>query len=119
MAYSINELVVSSDEIEQRIREGIEKNRKGDFLLKTKAGEKVAVKLKNHKFRFGCNMFMLDEIPDDKHKNEIYKEKLKEFFNMASDMLNIPKFQIETSNIRYATMRIPPGYIALINVPPL
>lgn len=27
MAYSINELVVSSDEIEQRIREGIEKNR--------------------------------------------------------------------------------------------
>ena len=43
----------------------------------------------------------------------------KEFFNMASDMLNIPKFQIETSNIRYATMRIPPGYIALINVPPL
>ena len=53
MAYSINELVVSSDEIEQRIREGIEKNRKGEFLLNTKAGEKVAVKLKNHKFLFG------------------------------------------------------------------
>lgn len=84
MAYDIKDLVVSSDEIEQRIREGIEKNRKGEFLLKTKAGEKVTVKLKNHKFRFGCNMFMLDEIPDDKRKNEIYKEKLIDFFNMAT-----------------------------------
>ena len=28
-------------------------------------------------------------------------------------------FQIETANIRYATMRIPPGYIALLNVPPM
>lgn len=84
MAYDINELIVSSEEIEKRIQEGIEKNRKGDFTLKTKAGEKVAVKLKNHKFRFGCNMFMLDEIPDDKFKNEIYKEKLTDFFNMAT-----------------------------------
>lgn len=84
MAYDINELIVSSAEIEKRIQDGIEKNRKGDFSLKAKAGEKVTVKLKNHKFRFGCNMFMLDEIPDDKSKNEIYKEKLTDFFNMAT-----------------------------------
>ena len=84
MAYDINELIVSSAEIEKRIQDGIEKNRKGNFTVKAKAGEKVAVKLKNHKFRFGCNMFMLDEIPDDKNKNEIYKEKLKDFFNMAT-----------------------------------
>ena len=84
MAYDINELIVSSAEIEKRIQDGIEKNRKGNFTVKAKAGEKVAVKLKNHKFRFGCNMFMLDEIPDDKSKNEIYKAKLTEFFNMAT-----------------------------------
>lgn len=43
----------------------------------------------------------------------------KDFFGIASDMLGIPKFQIETANIRYATTRIPPGYIALLNVPPI
>ena len=43
----------------------------------------------------------------------------RDFFGIASDMLQIPKFQIETANIRYATMRIPPGYIALLNIPPV
>ena len=104
MAYDIHELVVTNDETNKRIQDGIEKNRKGDFTLKTpfKPGEKVHVKLKNHKFRFGCNMFMLDEIPDDKHKNELYKEKLAALFNMATgtppsrrkgirDTIKIPK----------------------------
>ncbi|MGM9666105.1 MAG: endo-1,4-beta-xylanase [Eubacteriales bacterium] len=86
MAYDINELIVTNDETNERIKEGIEKNRKGNFTVKTdlKAGAKVRVKLKNHKFRFGCNIFMLDEIPNDKEKNEKYKEKLKELFNMAT-----------------------------------
>ena len=86
MAYDINELIVTNEETNERIQEGIEKNRKGNFSVKTglKTGEKLSVKLKNHKFRFGCNMFMLDEIPDDKQKNELYKEKLAALFNMAT-----------------------------------
>lgn len=86
MAYDINELIVTNEKTDERIQEGIEKNRKGTFSVKTalKTGEKVIVKLRNHKFRFGCNMFMLDEIPDDKQKNETYKEKLKDFFNLAT-----------------------------------
>lgn len=84
MAYDINELVISNDEINKRIANGIEENRKGNFSIRTKAGSTVSVRLKNHKFRFGCNMFMLDEIPDDLQKNETYKEKLKEVFNMAT-----------------------------------
>lgn len=84
MAYDINELVISNDEIKKRIANGIEENRKGNFSIRTKAGSTVSVRLKNHKFRFGCNMFMLDEIPDDLQKNETYKEKLKEVFNMAT-----------------------------------
>lgn len=43
----------------------------------------------------------------------------RDFFGMAADVLSIPRFQIETANIRYATMRIPPGYIALLNIPPM
>lgn len=86
MAYDINELIVTSKETNERIQEGIEQNRKGNFSVKTglKTGERVSVKLKNHKFRFGCNMFMLDEIPDGPQKNELYKEKFKDLFNMAT-----------------------------------
>ena len=43
----------------------------------------------------------------------------RDLFARASEILGIPKFQIETANIRYATVRIPPGYIALLNIPPV
>ena len=43
----------------------------------------------------------------------------RDFFGMAADILGVPRFQIETANIRYATTRIPPGYIALLNIPPI
>ncbi|MCQ2914011.1 MAG: hypothetical protein MJ247_02320 [Alphaproteobacteria bacterium] len=42
----------------------------------------------------------------------------RDLFQMASDMTEVPKFQIETHNTMYAPQTIPPGYIALINVPP-
>ena len=104
MAYDINELIVTNAETDARIQEGIEKNRKGNFTLKTslKAGEKVSVKLNNHKFRFGCNMFMLDEIPDDKQKNETYKEKLKDVFNLATVPFYWDATEPEEGKTRYA-----------------
>jgi hypothetical protein len=43
----------------------------------------------------------------------------RDFFGAAADILKVPRFQIETANIRYSTMRIPPGYIALLNIPPM
>jgi len=43
----------------------------------------------------------------------------KDFFETAANFLKVPKFQIETANIQYATTRIPPGYIALFNIPPV
>lgn len=42
----------------------------------------------------------------------------KDFFEVAANFLKIPKFQVETANIQYATTRIPPGYIALFNITP-
>ncbi len=103
MAYDINELLITNEETDSRIQDGIEKNRKGDFSLKTPfaPGEKVHVKLKNHKFRFGCNMFMLDEIPDDKHKNELYKEKLAALFNMATVPFYWDATEPEEGHTRY------------------
>ena len=104
MAYDINELILTNEETNERIKEGIEKNRKGNFTLKTtlKAGETVSVKLKNHKFRFGCNMFMLDEIQDDKEKNETYKEKLKQLFNLATVPFYWDATEPEEGKTRYA-----------------
>ena len=102
MAYPIEELMTTNDEIEARIRDGIEQNRKGDFVVRAPAGERVTVRLKNHKFRFGCNMFMLDEIPDDPVKNETYKEKLSEFFNMATVPFYWDATEPEEGKTRYA-----------------
>ena len=84
MAYDVNELLLLSEELNKKISDGIEQNRKGDFYIKTAPNQKISVKLKNHKFRFGANLFMLDEIPGDKEKNEIYKTKFAEVFNMAT-----------------------------------
>ena len=81
---NINEFIVTDEKTDKRIRDGIEKNRKGNFNIRVKAGDKVTVKLVNHKFRFGANLFMLDEFPDDKRKNEIYKKKFSEIFNLAT-----------------------------------
>ena len=88
MANDFEKLIVTNEETEQRIKEGIEKHRKGNFKIKfssVKPGTKVKVRLKNHKFRFGANLFMLDEFPDDRErKNTLYRERFKEVFNLAT-----------------------------------
>ena len=75
---------------EKRIAEGIEKYRKGDaeILVLDQKGNPVknaqikAVQ-KNHEFRFGANIFMLDEL-ETNDKNEKYKKYFAELFNMAT-----------------------------------
>ena len=69
---------------------GIEKNRKGDgrIVLKDKngapiSGAKIKINQKSHKFRFGANLFMLDEL-ETEEKNEKYKKCFAELFNMAT-----------------------------------
>ena len=84
MAYDIGTLMITDAETDARIADGIERNRKGNFAVRVRPGETVRAKLVRHKFRFGCNMFMLDEIPDDPEKNDVYKEKLTEFFNILT-----------------------------------
>ena len=66
--------------IDARVEAGIELNRKGPmlFTFKDKDGkilENVHLKVtqKTHDFKYGANIFMLDEIVDSKEKNEAYK----------------------------------------------
>ena len=78
------------EETDARVQRGIEVNRKGYgyITLKDSAGNPVVgatirLKQKNHAFRFGANLFMLDEF-ETEEKNNIYKESFAKLFNMAT-----------------------------------
>lgn len=73
-----------------RSSSGIELYRKGNGTLTVKSAsgdlpEDVTVEFiqKNHEFRFGANIFMLDEF-ESGEKNRIYREKFAEVFNLAT-----------------------------------
>lgn len=78
------------DYVEARVGEGIEKYRKGDakIVVTDESGAPLpSVKLTatqmTHEFRFGANIFMLDEL-ETEEKNEKYKKYFSELFNMAT-----------------------------------
>ena len=67
------------DKTDYRVKTGIELYRKGDVKLRIldKEGNavknaKVIIEQKNHEFRHGANIFMLDEL-ESEEKNKIYK----------------------------------------------
>ena len=70
MIDNAKKLIVTDGETDARIHDGIEKYRKGDFCIRADVPV-VKVTLKKHKFRYGCNLFMLDEFPDDAGKNAV------------------------------------------------
>ena len=73
-----------------RVDDGIERYRKGDcsVTVKDKNGlpvKNARIKLtqRSHAFRFGANLFLLDEL-ETEEKNEKYKKYFSETFNMAT-----------------------------------
>lgn len=76
--------------MEDRIRTGIENNRKGwaalhfeDAERKPVGGVKVNVWQKTHDFKIGANLFMLDEF-NSQEQNQAYKELFADVFNIAT-----------------------------------
>lgn len=76
--------------MEERVNSGIEQNRKGyaKITVKDKNGNtvsdaKISIKQKSHEFKYGANLFMLDELETDE-KNELYKKYFADAFNMAT-----------------------------------
>ena len=71
------------------VKEGIEKYRKGDFTLVFESDgalpEDISVEIEqtSHKFKFGANIYMLDEF-ETEEKNAIYRESFPELFNLAT-----------------------------------
>ena len=77
-------------EIDSRIEDGIEKNRKGYCRIrvtdkdgKPVANKKVSIKQNKHDFKYGANIFMLDEFKNQRD-NEEYRHFFKEYFNLAT-----------------------------------
>ena len=96
------------DELERSVRAGIEAYRKGGAVVKAVdsdgkpiAGAKVTVRQKNHAFRYGANLFMLDEL-ETPEKNEKYKEAFKRIFNMATLPFYWSDLEPEEGKPRYA-----------------
>ncbi len=76
--------------MEGKIQTGIESHRKGFGNLTVTdqngnpvSGAKITVNQKSHEFKFGANLFMLEEF-ETPEKNEKYKEYFSDFFNMAT-----------------------------------
>ena len=96
------------DELERSVQDGIEAYRKGGAVVKAVdsegkpiAGAKVIVRQKNHAFRYGANLFMLDEL-ETPEKNEKYKEAFKRIFNMATLPFYWSDLEPEEGKPRYA-----------------
>ena len=78
------------NETEDRIKLGIEQNRKGFAELKITdengnvlKGAEITAELKKHEFKHGANIFMLDEL-ESEEKNEAYKQSFSRQFNLAT-----------------------------------
>ena len=91
-----------------RVKAGIEANRKGSMLFRFidadgKPCENVHVKLrqKTHDFRYGADLFMLDEMPSEE-LNAAYKTRFAEAFNLATCPFYWTGLEPERGKTRYA-----------------
>ena len=96
------------DYVSDRVKNGVEKYRKGDATLcivdkdgNAVKGANVIIEQKNHEFRHGANIFMLEEF-ESEEKNEIYKKKFKEVFNLATVPIYWSDLEPEKGKPRYA-----------------
>ena len=79
-----------ADYMNERIKNGVEQNRKGWFKIKVKdekgnviPNAKLTVIQKKHEFRLGSNIFALSEMKTEEEAKE-YKRLYSELFNLAT-----------------------------------
>ncbi len=96
------------DALKEKIKTGIETNRKGNATVritdengKPLSGVRVRAVQKTHAFRFGANLFMLDEL-ETPEKNALYKERFPALFNMATLPFYWDALEPEEGHPRYA-----------------
>ena len=89
------------------IYQNIEKYRKGDMTISVVdengnavPNAKIKINQIKHEFKFGANLFMLDELENDK-KNQLYKNYFKNAFNMATLPFYWGSIEPEKGKLRY------------------
>jgi len=104
----IFELFDAQTDWKKRVADGIETHRKGNARLTVTdrsgnplPGAKIKTVQKSHEFRFGANLFMLDEL-ETEEKNETYKNRFKELFNIATLPFYWDTLEPEKGKPRYA-----------------
>lgn len=96
------------EEIDARIADGIEKNRKGPCRVRVvypdgrpAAGETVRLRQKTHDFKYGANIFMLDEFKEEEYNAE-YRRFFSEYFNLATVPFYWDALEPEEGKTRYS-----------------
>lgn len=97
----------NKDFFENTVYPNIEKYRKGNLSLRITdengnaiTDAKIKIKQKSHAFKFGANIFMLDELETDE-KNQAYKDYFKNVFNMATLPFYWNSLEEEKGLLRY------------------
>jgi GH35 family endo-1,4-beta-xylanase len=82
--------IYHTPEVCEKIRENIRANRCGDFGLsfvndlgEPLIGKEIEIKQIAHRFKFGANCFMVDEL-ETEEKNKKYQESFAKVFNIAT-----------------------------------
>lgn len=104
----MEEFIKQKDFTDEKIKNGIEENRKGYAWLtvydadgKPVPGAKITVTQKSHEFKFGANLFMLDEL-ETAEKNAAYKKRFADLFNMATLPFYWDATEPQKGHTRYA-----------------
>ncbi len=84
-----SELLKDNSELDFKIKNNIELHRKGlgRISLHDSAGNPVpaasiVLRQKSHEYKFGCNIFMLEQFPDEE-RNRAYEKRFSDLFNHA------------------------------------
>jgi GH35 family endo-1,4-beta-xylanase len=106
--YMLKPFLDNADFLDERVKAGIENARKGFGTIKLvdAAGEPikgaaVKIKQKSHDFKYGANIFMLDEF-ENEEKNAEYRRVFKEYFNFATVPFYWDTLEPEEGQPRYA-----------------
>ena len=96
------------DFVDARVKAGIEMYRKGDTRVRVLdkegnpvQGAHIEARQTRQAFKFGANLFMIDEL-ETPEKNEIYKKKFPELFNLGTVPFYWCDVEPEEGKLRYA-----------------
>ena len=91
------------DEIDARI----ERHRKGNFTVKVTdangkplAGKRVRIRQTEHDFKYGANIFLLDEFAE-KERNDAYRDNFHRYFNLATVPFYWAELEPEQGKLRF------------------